>query len=376
MHPHIMNPSLIGSGIKHSAYRSMQLAKEGKTKNKDGNLKRWIQEDWRNLTPYAEGLTSLDETPECGKPHPEQKGKSVCRPMKKVNEQTPNLASTYSKEQIKKAVELKNKGETIKWDDLTDAEGGFKKIKLRTIICRIGNKMRYIEKILPLIPEHKTYVEPFVGSGAVLVSKEPSEKEIINDLDDELIKDWKLLKTTKYQDIIPDSEINTIEKMRSFYKKNVNSNNNYKKLASRLMRRCALFSGKDNKCGSAEMYRYSNINNKMKELPEYNQRLKNVKILNKDYKDVIKEYDSSSTFFFLDPPYEDSSRIYTHGDFDFEELKNILSNIKGKFLLTLNDSSYIRNLFKSFNIKSITLKSVGGLFVGAKPRKELLIRNY
>ena len=118
MHPPITNPSLIGSGIKHSAYRSMQLAKEGKTKNKDGNLKRWIQEDWRNLTPYAEGLTTLDETPECGKPHPQQKGKSVCRPMKKVNEQTPNLASTYSKEQIKKAVELKNKGLTIKWSEL------------------------------------------------------------------------------------------------------------------------------------------------------------------------------------------------------------------------------------------------------------------
>ena len=96
----------------------MILAKEGKTKNRDGNLQRWIAEDWRNLTPYAEGLSSLDETPECGKPHPEQKGKSVCRPMKKVNEQTPNLASTYSKEQIKKAVELKNKGLTIKWSEL------------------------------------------------------------------------------------------------------------------------------------------------------------------------------------------------------------------------------------------------------------------
>ena len=111
-----MENLLIGSGIKHSAYRSMKLAKEGKTKTRDGNLKRWIDEDWKNLTPYAEGLTSLENTPECGKPHPEQQGKSVCRPMKKVNEKTPNLASSYTKQQIKKAVEIKNQGKTIKWD--------------------------------------------------------------------------------------------------------------------------------------------------------------------------------------------------------------------------------------------------------------------
>jgi len=113
-----MKKLLNGSGTKHSAYRSMQLAKQGKTKNKDGNLKRWIQEDWRNLTPYAEGLTHLNDTPECGKPHPDQKGKSVCRPMKKINEKTPDIASSYSKEQIKKAVQIKNKGETIKWRGL------------------------------------------------------------------------------------------------------------------------------------------------------------------------------------------------------------------------------------------------------------------
>ena len=105
--------------MKHSAYRSMKIAKEGKTKNRDGNLRRWINEDWRNLTPYAEGLVnSIKDTPECGKPHPEQKSKSVCRPLKKVSNQTPELATSYSKDEIKKAVEIKNNGETIKWSKL------------------------------------------------------------------------------------------------------------------------------------------------------------------------------------------------------------------------------------------------------------------
>ena len=97
----------------------MQIAKEGKTKKKDGNLKRWINEDWRNLTPYVEGLVkSINETPECGKPHPKQKGKSICRPNKKVSQSTPTLATNYSKEELKKAVEIKNRGETINWNEL------------------------------------------------------------------------------------------------------------------------------------------------------------------------------------------------------------------------------------------------------------------
>lgn len=105
--------------MKHSAYRSMKLAKEGKTKKRDGNLKRWIDEDWRNLTPFSEGLiNTISESPECGKPHPKQKGKSICRPLKKVNESTPEIATNYSREELKKAVKIKNKGETIKWNEL------------------------------------------------------------------------------------------------------------------------------------------------------------------------------------------------------------------------------------------------------------------
>ncbi len=105
--------------MKHSAYRSMQLAKENKTKKKDGNLRKWINEDWRNLTPYAENIVnSLKDTPECGKPHPRQKGKTICRPLKKLDEKTPKLASSYSKKQLKEAVKLKNQGKRITWSKL------------------------------------------------------------------------------------------------------------------------------------------------------------------------------------------------------------------------------------------------------------------
>lgn len=103
----------------HSAYKSMAIAKEGKTKSKDGDLRRWINEKWQNLSP----ITLIDNTfYECGKKSKEQIKKdipSVCRPSVKVNKDTPRpLAKEFTKKQIKKAIEIKKKGEYIKWNEL------------------------------------------------------------------------------------------------------------------------------------------------------------------------------------------------------------------------------------------------------------------
>lgn len=104
--------------MKHSAYRSMQLGKEGKIKNKDGNLDIWIRERWRNLTP----LTLADKDfYECGKKSKEQIKKnipSVCRPSRKINENTPTLAKEYDLKKIKRAIEIKKKGKRIDWSML------------------------------------------------------------------------------------------------------------------------------------------------------------------------------------------------------------------------------------------------------------------
>jgi hypothetical protein len=103
---------------KPSAYRSMALVKKykdmGGRLEKDGSgsgLKIWsVQERWKNLTPYAEGLTSDRFQYKCGQRAPNQKGPSVCRPSAEVKK--------YSKNQIKRAVEIKSDGKIIKWDKL------------------------------------------------------------------------------------------------------------------------------------------------------------------------------------------------------------------------------------------------------------------
>ena len=52
-----------------------------------------------------------------------------------------------------------------------------------------------VNNLLPLIPEHKTYIEPFGGAGWLLFGKEPSEKEIYNDIDPFLTDFFRVLQT-------------------------------------------------------------------------------------------------------------------------------------------------------------------------------------
>ncbi len=104
---------------KHSAYRSMKLSAEGKskptTKENKGALKIWSAEQWLNLN----ALVDIGKELPCGTKYKGQKDPTVCRPKKKVNEKTPKpLAKDVSKKQVKKAIAIKKKGEYIKWSEL------------------------------------------------------------------------------------------------------------------------------------------------------------------------------------------------------------------------------------------------------------------
>lgn len=239
---------------------------------------------------------------------------------------------------------------------------------MRPPFCRVGSKKPISQKIINMIPTHEIYVEPFVGSGAIYWDKEPSKKEIINDLDTQLINNYKLLKRTKSRNFKTD--LDTVAEIQDHVNKPAKTDGD--KLIKEIAVSCNTFGN----TGKGKIYRPANPYKKLKNVDEYQERMKNTTILNQDYKSVIKKYDSSKTFFFLDPPYERSKDLYKEGTFNFEELNNILENVKGKFLLTLNDSSNIRTIFRNFNIKRIKVKGRGNVGVGVGTRKELIITNY
>ena len=61
-----------------------------------------------------------------------------------------------------------------------------KNLLLKPVLKWVGGKRQLLDAIVPLIPECSTYVEPFVGGGAVLLDLQPS-KAVINDYNEELI---------------------------------------------------------------------------------------------------------------------------------------------------------------------------------------------
>lgn len=104
---------------KHSAYRSMKLSAEGKskptTKENKGALLRWSKEQWLNLN----ALKDTGEELPCGKKYKGQKEPTVCRPKKKISEKTPKpLAYDLTKKQIEKAIKIKKTGGRIIWSEL------------------------------------------------------------------------------------------------------------------------------------------------------------------------------------------------------------------------------------------------------------------
>lgn len=57
----------------------------------------------------------------------------------------------------------------------------------RPVLKYPGSKWRMAEWIISLMPPHKSYLEPFFGSGAVFFNKNPSRIETINDMDGEIV---------------------------------------------------------------------------------------------------------------------------------------------------------------------------------------------
>jgi DNA adenine methylase len=67
-------------------------------------------------------------------------------------------------------------------------------INTKTPISYYGGKQNMLQHILPLIPPHKLYCEPFFGGGAVYFAKMPSQIEVINDKNDFVINFYRCLK--------------------------------------------------------------------------------------------------------------------------------------------------------------------------------------
>ena len=275
---------------------------------------------------------------------------------------------------------------------------------MKTFIKWQGNKSKHINKFIEYIPDFSgTYIEPFIGSGALLLKLQP-KKWIVNDLNKDLINIWNQIKNN------PD-EIIKIFKQFGIYFKPLSKQDKVKyckeitckieqmqydiKRASMylLMKFCSYMGNiiiKNNLyfksldlpiiINNRYFFLEENNYNNIREVSDFLNNSKG-KIFNKSY-EIILDKAKSGDFIFLDPPYIESHNYefnYNKGEvLDESFIHKLYQQVKKldkrgvKWLMTQADTKQIKEIFKEYTIKTFKVYRIASkIYVN-----ELIIMNY
>ncbi len=254
-------------------------------------------------------------------------------------------------------------------------------------ISYYGGKQRLAKRIIALIPDHNLYAEVFAGGAAIFFAKEPSALEVINDTNGELINFYKVLKTQykklakEIQSTLHSRELhnearvvyanpNLFNEVKRAWAVWVLANQSFGSMLGDVWR-CDY---KDNSCSKSLRNKRQNFTKKFAE------RLELAQIECRDALQVIASRDQKEAFFYCDPPYFNSNMGHYGGytEKDFENLLELLSKIKGKFLLSSYPSDILMKYTKKFKWHTQKMEmsvSINGRSNG-KRKTEMLTANY
>lgn len=275
---------------------------------------------------------------------------------------------------------------------------------MKTFIRWQGNKSQHINKFIKYIPNFTgTYIEPFVGSGALLLKLQP-EKWIISDINKDLINIWNQIKTNPTEIIQKFKDFGIIFKPLSktdkvIHCKKITSNieslphNLQRATDYLLMKFCVymnniiinnqfFFQGVNLHILARNKYYFLEQNN-YDNILEVSRFLNNSKgkIFNKSY-EIILNKAKEGDFVFLDPPYIEEHNYNFNYNKDeildesfinklYQQVK-MLDSKNVKWLMTQADTEQIKNMFKEYTIKTFKVyRMASKSYVN-----ELVIMNY
>lgn len=243
----------------------------------------------------------------------------------------------------------------------------------------IGGKRRVAARLARLIPTHTTYVEPFAGGAQVFFHKPRSKVEVLNDLDGEVVNFFRVCQRH------PD-ELSRQLAFQPAAREIFDDHLGQSPLGFTDIERAARFYYlQKNAWGGLRArphFHYGvtkpNSHNPLtlpKRLRDTARRLARAQIEHLSYDEVLRRYDRPTTFFYLDPPYVGVD-LYQHNftNRQFRELATHLSQLQGKFLLSINDCHEARVWFRQFHRLEITFTYTS--LKHARPFRELLFANF
>lgn len=255
-----------------------------------------------------------------------------------------------------------------------------------------GGKSRSVKKIEELVPKFDEFREPFVGGGSVffhLKQKFPDKNFWINDKYKELATFWQesqnnlegvLSKVNNWKQNFADGK-----NLFYFLKENKSKFNRMEIAAMFFIFNRITFSGTTEAGGYSEQaFQKRFTDSSIERLQKIGSVLQDTNITNLDYEKVILAK-GENVFLFLDPPYSKNKKSALYGEngnlhkgFDHERFADLLKKCPHKWLLTYDNSPYIRELFSFANITDWNL-TYGMRNVTAysnQKEKELFVSNY
>ena len=204
--------------------------------------------------------------------------------------------------------------------DLLSKEEKIKEQYLRAPIPYPGGKSRSVQYILPHLPYRDTYIEPFGGSAAVLLTRRVSKLEVYNDRYGGIVAFYRCIANKEKCNALMDRLSITITSREEF----IWAKENWQNVEDDV-ERAALwfyimnysFAGLGRNFGRAVRgngVMAGKVLGKLESFAKLHQRMEKVQVENQDWFDCIKDYDHRESVIYCDPPYVDSH----HGTYKHE----------------------------------------------------------
>lgn len=251
----------------------------------------------------------------------------------------------------------------------------------KPVIPWMGGKRRLIKHILPMFPEHHTYVEPFCGGAALFFAKGEVKVEVVNDVNGDLVNLYRVIKY-HLEEFLRHFKWALISREEFLWQKDTNpaTLTDIQRASRFYYLQKLAFGGKV----SSQHFGCSpsrpaglNLLRIEEDLSAAHLRLARTYIEHLDWADCVTRYDRAETLFYLDPPYWSTAGYGV--DFDLSQylrMAELAKTIDGKMMISVNDVSEMREAFDGLSMRSLDINyTVGGNHKG-KDRKELLICNW
>ena len=255
-----------------------------------------------------------------------------------------------------------------------------------------GGKSRAVKLIASLVPHFEEYREPFLGGGSVflyLKQKFPNRKFWVNDLHFPLFKFWQMCRD--HVELVIQKVYEWREQFQNgkalhrFLTCNRATFNEVETAAAFFILNRMTFSGTSESGGYSEQaFRGRFTESSIHRLRAFAEVLKGTIITNDDFQNVV-EQEGNNVFLFLDPPYYSATKSalygkngHLHKHFDHVRFAETMKQCKHHWLITYDDSDYIRELFSfatiltwdlTYGMRNVTAHS-------NQTGKELFISNY